>query len=126
MEAKEYQNWAVTLDREDYSECIARLNDPSSARLNHAAYGLVTEAGELMDVIKRHVQYGTPIDWTNVKEEISDILWYCALACKSANCTLEQVMDINHAKLSKRYGGTFSEAAAINRDVQAERKVLES
>lgn len=126
MDAKEYQEWAVTLDREDYSECIARLNDPSSARLNHAAYGLVTEAGELMDVIKRHVQYGTPIDWTNVKEELGDLCWYIALACKAGGFTIEDCMVKNQEKLMKRYGKTFSEASAINRDTHAERKVLES
>lgn len=126
MDTKDYQKWAMTLDRKDYSECLERLKDIHAIRLNHAVYGLTTETGELTDVVKRYVQYGTPIDWTNVKEEIGDILWYCALACDAAGTTIEESMQKNYEKLSKRYGKEFTEQSAINRNLEAERKILES
>jgi len=50
-------------------------------RLLHAAMGMVTESGELIDAIKKHLFYGKPVDKVNMKEEIGDVCWYVALAC---------------------------------------------
>ena len=41
------------------------------------------------------------------------------------NIDLEQALDINIAKLAKRYGDKYSDYNAINRDLTAERKILE-
>lgn len=49
----------------------------------HAAYGLVTESGELIDNYKRHIFYGKELDLTNLKEEIGDLLWYVAVYYKT-------------------------------------------
>lgn len=38
---------------------------------------------------------------------------------------LEQALDINIAKLAKRYGDKYSDYSAINRDLDAERAILE-
>ena len=46
----------------------------------HAASGLITEIGELVDSYKRHWFYKTPLNKVNVREEVGDILWYVALA----------------------------------------------
>lgn len=44
--------------------------------LIHMSYGISTEIGELLDVYKKKLAYGKEIDLVNVKEELSDILWY--------------------------------------------------
>lgn len=49
-------------------------------RVFHAAMGLVTESGELIDAYKKHIYYGKDLDRVNIKEEIGDICWYLALA----------------------------------------------
>lgn len=38
--------------------------------------GVITEAGELLDVIKKNIAYGKEIDIINVGEEIADMCWY--------------------------------------------------
>jgi NTP pyrophosphatase (non-canonical NTP hydrolase) len=45
----------------------------------HAKIGLITELGEFLDPIKRHIFYGADLDPVNLKEEIGDMLWYWAL-----------------------------------------------
>jgi NTP pyrophosphatase (non-canonical NTP hydrolase) len=42
----------------------------------HATMGMATEAGELLDAIKKNWVYGKPIDYQNVIEELGDIEWY--------------------------------------------------
>jgi NTP pyrophosphatase (non-canonical NTP hydrolase) len=93
--------------------------------LLHGAMGVCTEGGELLDAMKKHEFYGKPIDWINVKEELGDIFWYLAIGCRAANISLEEVAETNIAKLKRRYPDRFTSAAAINRDISAERAVLE-
>lgn len=50
------------------------------ARLRHACDGFTTEVGEMVDVLKRHEQYGKPIDYVNLIEELGDWAWYFAEA----------------------------------------------
>ena len=92
----------------------------------HYTMGMVTEVGELLDVFKKHLAYGKPIDWVNVKEEVGDFLWYLANFCYDHNIDLEQVMATNIAKLKARYPDKFTSDKAINRDLDTERKILES
>jgi NTP pyrophosphatase (non-canonical NTP hydrolase) len=93
--------------------------------LMHAAAGVCTEGGELMDVFKKFHFYGKPIDWVNVQEEIGDVLWYLALACRASGTSLEVIAEKNIAKLKARYPEKFTNFRAINRDLETERKFLE-
>lgn len=45
----------------------------------HASFGLKTEVGELVDILKRFYFYGKQPDVAHVKEEIGDVLWYTNL-----------------------------------------------
>lgn len=94
-------------------------------RLLHASMGMVTEAGELMDQLKKHLFYGKELDDVNLIEEAGDILWYMAILLDELGVTFEKVMLINHEKLAKRYGREFTEEAALHRDLTAEREILE-
>jgi NTP pyrophosphatase (non-canonical NTP hydrolase) len=96
-----------------------------AARALHGAMGLCTEAGELMDAYKKHIFYGKELDVTNVKEELGDVLWYVAELCDVYNFTFEEIMELCIAKLRKRYPQRFTSDAALNRNLIAERCVLE-
>jgi len=61
-------------------------------RLLHAAIGMVTEVGELLDAIKKHIFYGKQLDRVNMQEEIGDLCWYVALASDVLNITPEAVI----------------------------------
>lgn len=96
------------------------------ARLMHAGAGLSSESGEIWDQVKKHLIYGKPLDKLNIIEEAGDQLWYLALALKAVGGTMQQAMEMNIAKLEKRYGDKFSKEKALNRDLDAERQVLEN
>ncbi len=87
--------------------------------------GLTTEAGEFVDMLKKHIFYGKPIDYVNAKEEIGDTLWYTALAIDVLETTMNEVMTVNIDKLKARYPEKFTEFNAENRDLVTERKILE-
>lgn len=95
------------------------------ARLIHAVLGLTSEVGELADALKKHLIYGKALDLVNVIEETGDVLWYEALALAAVKGQLSDAMAKNIAKLQKRFGDKFTEQAALNRDLPAERKILE-
>lgn len=113
----------------EYQEAALRTapeNVPSYHDLLHGGMGVATEAGELLDVIKKHHAYGKEIDLVNLREEIGDVLWYLALLCRATGTTLDQVAYRNIDKLRVRYPQKFTTINALNRDLETERRSLES
>lgn len=98
--------------------------DQVDTKLLHGAMGVVTEAGEFMDALKKTIFYGKPVDRVNLVEEVGDMMWYIFLILKSLDTTLETVMDINSAKLRARYPEQFTQMQAVERDLDTERFVL--
>ena len=93
--------------------------------LLHAGMGFASEGGEFLDVLKKKHAYDKPMDMVNLREEIGDIMWYCAIAARGLGTTLEDIATINIQKLAKRYPERFTAEAALNRDLDGERAVLE-
>lgn len=94
-------------------------------RIDHAISGLVTEVGELQDTIKRFKQYGKPIDWNNVREEIGDIFWYLTLLIVACGFNLWEVIKVNRKKIETRYPDKcFKKDKALNRNLEAESVAL--
>lgn len=104
---------------------LSETYEEKSARLLHAAIGLVTESGEFIDALKKFLFYGRPLDLVNLKEELGDILWYAAVAMSALDTTFEEEMDRVIRKLRTRYPEKFTTDAAINRDLFSERNELE-
>lgn len=92
----------------------------------HMILGMVTETGELADVFKKNMAYKKEIDWVNVKEEVGDLMWYIINFCSINGFDLEEIMETNIKKLETRYPEKFTEENAINRNLQEERKILET
>lgn len=97
-----------------------------SPRLVHASMGFVTEAGEFQDALKKSLFYGKPLDVTNLKEELGDLLWYMAIAMDELGTDFDAEQDRVIRKLKARYPSKFDNALAENRDLVAERKILET
>ena len=91
----------------------------------HGALGIVTEAAEIADAVKKSIFYGKPFDLVNLQEEIGDCFWYLAILAKEAGMSFDDIMAQNIAKLKARYPDNFTEHHALNRDLKAERNVLE-
>lgn len=103
----------------------APKNDDKEWHLLHGIMGISTEAGELMDVMKKKLAYGKVVDIVNVKEEIGDVMWYIGYLCATQGWNLEDIMERNIEKLKVRFGDKFSMHKALNRNLEAEREVLE-
>jgi NTP pyrophosphatase (non-canonical NTP hydrolase) len=107
---------------------IQRPSDPQpveiNSRLLHAMLGMVTEAGEVADILKKFIFYGRDYTRDKVKDEIGDLLWYSALGASAIDELLSEVMDANIRKLRARYEAKFTELEALNRNPQAEERAL--
>jgi NTP pyrophosphatase (non-canonical NTP hydrolase) len=91
----------------------------------HMLMGMMTEVGELVDAYKKYLVYNKPLDMINVQEEIGDLMWYVANFCRLNCFDLEEILGNNIKKLEQRYPEKFTTEDATNRDLSAERKVLE-
>ncbi len=98
----------------------------TDTRILHAAMGMVTEAGEFLDALKKSFYYGKKNDLINLKEELGDILWYMAIAMSALGTDFETEMARNINKLRTRYPEKFDSGKAITRNLDAERNTLES
>ena len=127
MESKVYIENALKTESLDFEKIKERL-DPKVIRALHACIGMVTESGELIDVFKKHLFYGKPIDWVNLEEEIGDLFWYVAVMVDVlGKDKFDSILKQNIEKLAKRYQNQiFTESSAITRDLSGEREILEA
>ena len=104
----------VTSDpSKDFDKLIERYQDLRTAgcniaRLDTAASGLVAEAGEFMEIVKKIKFQGKPWNEDNKEHlmlELGDILWYAAQACMALNIRMDEVFIRNTLKLAMRYEG---------------------
>ncbi|MGG3233243.1 nucleoside triphosphate pyrophosphohydrolase family protein [Priestia flexa] len=101
-----------------YQELASRTDndkEPLNMRLANYALGLVSEGGEVGDIIKKHVFHGHDLDKDEIKKELGDVIWYLAMVAKLCDVTLEELATANISKLSKRYKNGFSKEASIKR-----------
>jgi len=91
--------------------------------LIHGLLGIMTEAGELGEILIKGVE---KVDKVNLQEEIGDIMWYIALICNTYGFDLGEIKKRNIDKLAARYPNLFTEQDALNRNLDTERKILES
>ena len=117
MTGNEYQILAM---RTNDGKCTDRLLDACSAPCKigdiiNASLGLSGEVGELNDMIKKAIFHSHPIDRMKVEKEIGDIIWYVALMCESFGFDMDEVMELNIAKLKARYPKGFDTERSLNR-----------
>lgn len=128
MDANEYQALALITE---FTPDFVRLegkdleHNRMVARAIHACLGLMSEVGEIADALKKHIIYGKELDLINMMEESGDFKWYDALLLTAIKRTMQESMEKNIAKLRARFGDKFSAAAALTRDLDAERRILE-
>ena len=125
MDTKKYKEMVLKTESKDFEAISSRLKDKRALRLLHGSCGIATEAGELLDAMKKHIFYGKEIDTVNIVEEIGDLMWYSAILLDELGVEFEEVMEKNINKLKARYGEKFSETCANTRNLDQERKILE-
>lgn len=85
-------------------------------RLAAAGLGLVGEAGEASELIKKGIFHGHGTDTEALHKELGDVLWYVAELCNATGTTIEEVIYKNMDKLKRRYPGGWSSQKSIARE----------
>ena len=105
----------------DFADRIGELDREGAniERLLTAGVGINAEGGEFLEIIKKMVFQGKPWNEDNREHliiELGDIMWYVAQATQALDISMEDVLDTNIRKLSKRYpDGTFDAYFSENR-----------
>lgn len=102
----------------DYQKSAMRTADPklnAKERLLEGLIGLNSEAGEALDIYKKHVFQKHDLDKEKIALELGDALWYLTEAAVALGYSLEDVMEMNIKKLRKRYPYGFDPEKSRNR-----------
>lgn len=121
MDLNEYQRLATRTNgaTEGFWEKRQREVGGVDRHLVNALLGLAGEAGELCDLMKKHLGHGHPLDRDKLKGELGDVLWYVADLCSLFNLSLADVAEANIEKLRRRYPDGFSTDRSVNREAAA-------
>ena len=96
-------------------------------RIFHALLGSITEHGEIAQAMEYALYNMGELDLVNVCEELGDSDWYKALFYEATGIDWNDVQEMIIKKLEIRYKDKiFSEGEADERDLEAERALLES
>ncbi|MDE7264621.1 MAG: nucleoside triphosphate pyrophosphohydrolase family protein [Anaeroplasmataceae bacterium] len=101
-----------------YQELAMKTLNPSLDQkdiLINAVMGLCGEAGEAIDLVKKHLYQGHKLDIHQFTKELGDVAWYLAEACTAVGIRLEDVFRKNIEKLKQRFPEGFSETASMER-----------
>lgn len=98
---------------------------PGEIDILHGIVGVITEAGEMADLLLNRLKTGE-FDRVNALEECGDVQWYIVRQLRGMGATLELMQRSNIDKLHGRHGEAFDVFRDANRDLSAERKRLEA
>ena len=94
---------------------IHARGDAGANALTWNALGIAGEAGEVADIIKKHVGHGHELDRAKLTRELGDVLWYVAALAHDIGVDLSTVARENVEKLKARYPDGFSQERSRNR-----------
>jgi hypothetical protein len=84
-------------------------------RIATFALGLSGEAGEVADMLKKHLGHGHNLRIDDLRKELGDVLWYVAALATVHGLDLSAIAQANIDKLKKRYPEGFSSERSKNR-----------
>ena len=111
----------TSAESEFLDDLIPRIYELESEGINMSllltgAMGLSSEAGELMELVKKNIFQGKPLDVFHMQRELGDVIWYWINTCRALNLDPYQVIEENVVKLKARYpDGEFNEFFSENR-----------
>ena len=103
----------------DTLDNLERDSGVNMSSLLTGAVGISAEGGEFMEIVKKCIFQGKPLDADtqfHAKRELGDIMWYWVNACRALNLEPNDVIAENVKKLEARYpGGSFDAYYSENR-----------
>ena len=79
--------------------------DSNHCGLLHHTLGIVGEAGEIVDTVKKCIIYKQPLNVENLIEELGDLEFYLSGLRQELGVTRATILEENMDKLNKRYPG---------------------
>lgn len=101
---------------EQYQKAAARTAAGKCRDLANAGLGLTGEAGEVADIIKKHLYQGHDLPRDKIVEELGDLMWYVSLTASLIGVDLKAVMQANIEKLWRRYPNGFRPEDSVHRE----------
>lgn len=83
--------------------------------LQNGVMGLCGEAGECIDIVKKHLFQGHELDKEHLAKELGDVAWYLAVTAEAIGYDLNTILQMNVKKLRDRYPNGFEEERSKNR-----------
>ncbi len=77
--------------------------------------GLCGEAGEAIEIVKKHIAQGHVLNQEHLVRELGDVAWYLAETATALGIDLETVFQKNIEKLESRFPNGFSSKDSVNR-----------
>ena len=102
----------------EYQSLALRTLNPALSEkdvLINGVMGLCGEAGEAIDLVKKHLHQGHELDREGLVRELGDIAWYLAETAHALGVDLETVLRGNIDKLRSRYPEGFEAERSIER-----------
>lgn len=90
--------------------------DDKTQELLNGLMGLNGEAGECIDILKKHFFQGHELDKDKLVKELGDVAWYLAISAHALGMKLEDVLQMNLDKLKARYPEGFDAERSIHRN----------
>ena len=141
VDLHKYQNFVEAVTSKESNDLTAFMNRLDRLDANYEAYGsdgeymhgpnvnvpllltgavgLNSEAGELIEIVKKMLFQGKPLNDDNLfhmKRELGDIMWYWINTCRALDLDPNDVIAENVKKLEARYpGGKFDVYHSENR-----------
>ncbi len=84
-------------------------------QLTDGLMGLNGEAGEAIDILKKHMFQGHSLDREHLAKELGDVAWYLAITANAIGYDLDYIMRLNLYKLQARYPDGFKAENSIQR-----------
>ena len=106
MTINEYQKLALTTLNPALNEKDVLIN---------GVMGLCGEAGEAIDLVKKHLAQGHELDREKLAKELGDVAWYLAETAYALDVDLESVLQGNLDKLRARYPEGFDKEKSVDR-----------
>lgn len=107
MKINEYQQLALRTESYEFN-C-------ENPRLLQGLMGLNGEAGEALDILKKHMFQEHWLDGEHIAKELGDVAWYLAISADALGYTLEDIFQMNIDKLRKRYPDGFDGEKSMHR-----------
>lgn len=100
----------------DYQDFVKSMKVyPEKHAIVYPALGLVGEAGEISEKVKKWLRGDKELDKEALLQELGDPLWYIASLADDLGYTLQEVVDANMEKLRSRKERNVLKGSGDNR-----------